>query len=383
MTLKFVDPNSPIPRYYQVYTSLRDRIRDGEFQAGDALPSERQLVEDYGVSRITIVKSIDFLVKEGLIERQHGRGNFVTIPQVSIDEPDRLKITVFFPYVLEPYRLFDGILRGIGGQEVQLQIVGFYDADKEPWYVQNAIELGAQGFIFYPVRGFRNEKMFSHLLEEKFPFVMVDRYHPQLDSDHVVFDDYDAGYRLTNFLIDQGHQRIAVLTSHEVSVTSVQERLRGYRKALEDKHLKYDEELVWLDVYKDLDLSPASINKLEFAYKNLREHLESHHPTAIIAINRLVQEQIVQDLEMISKESMDGTKDEAEPKNAGFHIDVVAFTNQQPCVPDDFMVAMALQSDEMLGETAVKLLVDRINGNLMDSPVSKKLPMEIVDLRER
>ena len=102
MTSEIVDPKSPIPRYYQVYTSLRSRIREGEFQAGDALPSERQLVEDYGVSRITIVKALGMLDQEGLIERQHGKGNFVTNRLIAMDEPERLKIAVFFPYVFNP-----------------------------------------------------------------------------------------------------------------------------------------------------------------------------------------------------------------------------------------------------------------------------------------
>ena len=51
---------------------MRSRIRGDEVQTGDALPSERQLVEDFGVSRITVVKALDILDQEGLIERQHG-----------------------------------------------------------------------------------------------------------------------------------------------------------------------------------------------------------------------------------------------------------------------------------------------------------------------
>jgi GntR family transcriptional regulator, arabinose operon transcriptional repressor len=369
MAVNPIDPKSPIPRYYQVYTSLRGRIRDGEFKTGDALPSERQLVEDYGVSRITVVKSLDILEKDGLIERQHGRGNFVTQPPIAIDEPERLKVAVFFPYVIEPIQLFDGLLKGIEGQEVQLQIVGSYSPKKEPWYVQDAIDQGYDGFIFYPVRGFQNEEMYRALLEKQIPFVMVDRYHPHLESDHVIFDDFSAGYQLTEFLIQRGYQKLAVLTSHEVSVTSVRERLRGYRQALEDHNLNYDEELVWLDIYKALDHSPASVPKLAAAYQNLHERIEQYQPAALIAINRLVQEQIVHDIATIRQGKVD------------FNINVAAFTNHNPCPPNDAFVALALQSDEMLGATAMKLLIDRINGNSTEPPVSKKLPMKIVDLK--
>ncbi len=164
---EIVDPKSPIPRYYQLYTSLRGRIREGEFQTGEALPSERQLVEDYGVSRITVVKALDILDQEGLIERQQGKGNFVTNRLIDMDEPERLKIAVFFPYVIQPSHLFDGILKGIGGREIQLQIVGFYNPVQEPWYVQDAIDRGFDGFIFYPARGFLNKGMYRDLIEQE------------------------------------------------------------------------------------------------------------------------------------------------------------------------------------------------------------------------
>lgn len=380
MSIHKVDPNSPLPRYYQVYSSLKERIQSGEFLPGDALPSERQLVQDYGVSRITIVKSVDLLVEQQLIERQHGRGNFVTKPQISIDEPERLKIAIFFPYVLEANRLFGGFLKGIGGKKVQLQIVGFYEPNKEPWYVHNAMERGIEGFIFFPVHGFDNSKLYQELLNKQIPFVMVDRFYPQLNTDYIIFDDFDAGYKLTDFLIQQGHKKIAILTSHEVTVTSIRARLQGYQKALEDNGVFYDEKLVWLDVYRDLDMSPASVAKIKLAYRNLHKYIEDYQPTALIAINRNVHEQLVQDLLKIRKERNPETIGDTGVDEVGIHIDVAALTNVPPSFQDEFTVALALQSDELLGETAMKLLIDRIQGNFTGAPVSKKLAMEIVDL---
>jgi DNA-binding LacI/PurR family transcriptional regulator len=163
-----------------------------------------------------------------------------------------------------------------------------------------------------------------------------------------------------------------------VSVTSVRERLRGYRQALEDHNITYDEELIWLDIYKKLDKSPASIPALESAYKDLQIKIEQQRPTVLISINRIVQEQVVHDLLTIREKKLENANAE---EHTGFHIDVASFTNESPCVPNDFMVALALQSDETLGETAMKLLIDRINGKFSDPPVSKKIPMRIVDLR--
>ena len=74
----FVDKNSPFPRYFQVFDSLKKRINDGEFSGeNNVLPPERKLTAEYDVSRITIVKALDQLKNAGLVESQHGRGTFI------------------------------------------------------------------------------------------------------------------------------------------------------------------------------------------------------------------------------------------------------------------------------------------------------------------
>ncbi len=55
MVTEKVDPENPLPLYFQVYKSLLERIQQGEFSPGSFLPPERQLTEDYGVSRITVI----------------------------------------------------------------------------------------------------------------------------------------------------------------------------------------------------------------------------------------------------------------------------------------------------------------------------------------
>lgn len=69
--------NSPVPRYHQLKEILRDRIRSGEWKPGDLIPSERELSETYGISRMTARQSITELVNEGVFYREQGRGTFV------------------------------------------------------------------------------------------------------------------------------------------------------------------------------------------------------------------------------------------------------------------------------------------------------------------
>ena len=70
--------NSPLPRYYQLKEIIRDRIRSGEWKPGDLIPSERELGEQYGISRMTARQAITDLVNEGLFYREQGKGTFVS-----------------------------------------------------------------------------------------------------------------------------------------------------------------------------------------------------------------------------------------------------------------------------------------------------------------
>lgn len=65
------------PRYVQVYSALREWIRQGAYAPGGKLPSEPQLCDLFGVSRITIRAAAEMLEKQGMVERKQGKGTFV------------------------------------------------------------------------------------------------------------------------------------------------------------------------------------------------------------------------------------------------------------------------------------------------------------------
>lgn len=69
---------SPIPRYAQIADLLKSRIQRGLLRTGERLPSNEQLMAEFGVARITIRQALDRVAQEGLIRAQHGRGTFVT-----------------------------------------------------------------------------------------------------------------------------------------------------------------------------------------------------------------------------------------------------------------------------------------------------------------
>lgn len=77
-----LDKQSHVPMYVQIEEELKRQINDGEFPIGTAIPSERELTELFGVSRMTVRQSITNLVNEGLLHREKGRGTFVASPKV-------------------------------------------------------------------------------------------------------------------------------------------------------------------------------------------------------------------------------------------------------------------------------------------------------------
>ena len=70
--------NSPLPRYYQLKEILRERVQSEEWKPGDLIPSERELSEKYGISRMTARQALTDLVNEGLFYREQGKGTFVS-----------------------------------------------------------------------------------------------------------------------------------------------------------------------------------------------------------------------------------------------------------------------------------------------------------------
>lgn len=72
-----IDRNSPIPAYYQIARDLRNRIIRHEWTTNERMPSEVELSERYGVSRITLRQAMAELEKDGLLVRMRGRGTFV------------------------------------------------------------------------------------------------------------------------------------------------------------------------------------------------------------------------------------------------------------------------------------------------------------------
>ena len=73
-----------IPLYYQLKEYLLKEI-EAQYQAGDLLPSEGEIEQKYGVSRITVRKAIEELSREGIVVKKQGKGTFVMEQKILYD----------------------------------------------------------------------------------------------------------------------------------------------------------------------------------------------------------------------------------------------------------------------------------------------------------
>lgn len=90
-----IERQSPVPLYYQLKQLLAERIATGEWSAGDMMPTEEQLQEQYGLSRTTVRQALKELELEGLISRFRGRGTFVSQPKISHSADPRFNLTAY------------------------------------------------------------------------------------------------------------------------------------------------------------------------------------------------------------------------------------------------------------------------------------------------
>ena len=73
-----IDKFSSTPVYLQIESIISEKIASGELQPGQIIPSEIDLSNSYNVSRMTARKAVDYLARQGIVERRRGLGTYVS-----------------------------------------------------------------------------------------------------------------------------------------------------------------------------------------------------------------------------------------------------------------------------------------------------------------
>jgi DNA-binding LacI/PurR family transcriptional regulator len=238
------------PLYYRIYQDLKEKIETGEYKPDDQLPTEIELAEMHGVSRITSKRALIELEREGLIYRKRGSGSFVKRPeQRQFPEVTRSQIiSMILPYVAA-----NGLLGYIQGATDYLDSKGYYltihssnwSEQKEREFLQQLPQRGASGIILYPVSTQTNQEDVFSLYLKQYPIVTIDQYYDNIPIGSVTSDNFKGGYLAASNLIALGHRRIAFVSSIPLLYrSSLRDRFFGYAKALQEAGIPIDDEII-------------------------------------------------------------------------------------------------------------------------------------------
>ena len=116
-------------------------------------------------------------------------------------------------------------------------LFGSSDEDKMNRVVSNLINKGVDGLIIVPCDN--SEKSIASLVNNNVPIVLFDRYFPEINVSYVALNNFNASYVLTRHLLNAGYNA-PCMVAYDVNLIHMKERVRGYKKAMDDagkKHL--------------------------------------------------------------------------------------------------------------------------------------------------
>lgn len=243
-----IDKHSHLSRYYQVAQKIRESIVIGLYRKGDLLPSERRMQTSFGVSRLTVRKALEELARDGVIDKQWGRGMFVKKNLSAPLEQTRNTIGLTLLNVPEvgthPVTMM--ILQGLGkallAGNYSLEMVFISAAMAANNDIRPLLNKDRAGVIV-AIQEFSDDAITS--IQQGGVRTMILNHSRLAPSVSINFNQ--AARELTAHLLSLGHRRIALLNS-SASFDITRQEVAGYSSALTEaglgeaiiKHGNYD-----------------------------------------------------------------------------------------------------------------------------------------------
>ncbi len=268
-----IENKSLIPPYMKILMLLRKRISDGEYI--NEFPSTNELVQELGVSQMTVNKAVGELVREGLVYRKIGSGSFINTRKREKQKTSR--IIYFVPdkaYGLR-HPFHAGVFLGITAATLDAGCEAIFQ-DSETNLVdiifKKTNDLKFDGIIF---SRWDNRK----LIDE------ISRIMPMLEigisdvSDRIPsvhFDDENGAYEAVKYLIGLGHRRIGFISGF-MTWKEGEHRFNGYKKALREFGIPFDGKLVLEDEWNDPAGARCASKMLQLAERPTAIFFTSDH----------------------------------------------------------------------------------------------------------
>ena len=227
-----------VPEYARIKKALIAEIEAGHLPQGSAIPSESQLTVKHGVSRATVVRSLQELTLEGYLFRQKGRGTYVADFRHRAAGERRATIPLFIyegTYRMSGsgrqvlLRIMSGVEDGLGASHPGVsvrQTPAMLDAA-----TRRAIDQTRPKVALVVEPSF-NTALVNYLQDSGCMTWVINE--PVDTSNCVYINQERAGYLATKFLIDEGRRSIALLNGPVDQFWGFAARYRGYATAMKE-----------------------------------------------------------------------------------------------------------------------------------------------------
>jgi DNA-binding LacI/PurR family transcriptional regulator len=222
--------SSGSPKYLQFAEQVRKQVRVGDLKPGDRLPSLSEARDQWGLGRSTLERAHALLEKDGLIERHHGRGTFITSPKRATTGCIGFWRNTSHQAPSYPYwtHLIEGMQEA--ASKAGMEVLLFNpQVDAIRWTNVDAFIALANDFT-----------AIRHLIPAAIPCVSVINRAANIPS--VVADEYSGVQNAVHHLVSLGHRRIGYLTlTHSVEAPL---RLAAYQAALREYNIRPESEWI-------------------------------------------------------------------------------------------------------------------------------------------
>lgn len=234
--------------YQSIKQDILQKLQLKELNQGDRLPVESELMQRYGVSRITVSRALNELKNEGIIKRYPGKGTFVahkpesilpqqTIPQgyIPISSDSLIEIAFILPTIQDSFSLslINGLTSVFSTDEYRLFLFSSTNDKSEDQILKRCLEIGISGIVLFPVDQAYYSDQLLYMKINSYPLVLIDRILPGIDTSYVITDNYKAGQLAMNHLHQLGHRNIAFFTKTHQATAPVQCRIQGIQNEME------------------------------------------------------------------------------------------------------------------------------------------------------
>lgn len=352
------------PLYLQLKKHLLHKILTGEYQPGESILTEAAMCEEYNLSRFPVRQALDELVTEGYLVRTRGRGTVVSMSIPAARVAGRNKILGYISISL---------VNGICGQiliglEKGARKHGYStvvccsedDPEEELRCVDRLIDCGVEGLVVFPGSESRMKERMEVFRDKGIYLGVVDR-NPNLEGvDYVRSDNKGGAYTAVHHLAMQGFRNVAFV-SDKANLSSINERMDGYLKAVDDFNLTSVTHITIND-----DLSKYSFASYRFFLEKLKEELavlKNYLPLGIFAINDGVA---LNCIKILLEEGL----------NIGSDIGIVGFDNSRECEFAPVPLTSVAQNGLLVGHTAAETAITKIErktGNIYCSTIPTQL----------